>query len=88
MFITRCQIAHLMSEMDLHGGEVISAFDGHPDAWFTQGSGGGRITGPGFVSDTYTYPNRQQATTLWFHDHALGLTRLNVYSGLVSYCIM
>ncbi|MDP2997125.1 MAG: multicopper oxidase [Bryobacterales bacterium] len=69
----------------LHGGEVPSAFDGYPDAWFTQGSGGQRIVGPGFVSDTYTCPNRQQPATLWFHDHALGLTRLNVYSGLAGF---
>lgn len=29
---------------------------------------------------TFTYPNDQPSTTLWYHDHALGMTRLNVYA--------
>jgi spore coat protein A len=33
----------------------------------------------------YFYPNRQQATTLWFHDHVLGITRINVFSGLSAF---
>jgi spore coat protein A, manganese oxidase len=66
----------------LHGAEVLSAFDGNPDSWFTPGAA---ITGPGFVSTTYNYPNQQEATTLWFHDHSLGTTRLNVYSGLAAF---
>ncbi len=32
----------------------------------------------------YTYPNEQQAGYLWFHDHALGITRLNVMMGLAG----
>ena len=66
----------------LHGGEVPSAFDGGPDTWFTPRE---TIKGPGFVSDTYTYVNTQDATTLWYHDHVLGETRLNVYSGLAGF---
>ncbi len=69
----------------LHGGEVPSAFDGGPDAWWTPGKA---IKGPGFVSDTYTYPNEQEATTLWYHDHALGATRLNVYAGLAGFYLL
>jgi spore coat protein A len=69
----------------LHGGEVPSAFDGHPDSWFTPGLA---QTGPGFVTDTYTYPNTQEAATLWFHDHALGMTRLNVYGGLAGFYLL
>jgi spore coat protein A, manganese oxidase len=69
----------------LHGAEVLSAFDGHPDSWFTPDAG---ITGPGFVSTTYEYPNTQEATTLWFHDHSLGTTRLNVYSGLMAFYLI
>jgi spore coat protein A len=65
----------------LHGAEVASAFDGHPDAWFTAGNG---PRGPSFISNVYSYVNTQQAATLWFHDHALGATRLNVYSGLAG----
>ena len=69
----------------LHGAEVLSAFDGHPDAWFTPNSA---ITGRGFVSNTYNYVNSQEATTLWFHDHALGATRLNVYSGMAAFYLI
>jgi len=69
----------------LHGGEVPSAFDGGPDAWWTPGKA---QRGPGFVSDAYTYPNGQEATTLWYHDHALGATRLNVYAGLAGFYLL
>ena len=50
--------------------------DGYPEAWFTNGF---KRTGPFFETQVYHYPNDQQATTLWYHDHALGTTRLNVY---------
>jgi FtsP/CotA-like multicopper oxidase with cupredoxin domain len=66
----------------LHGAEVLSAYDGHPDAWFTPGFA---QKGPGFVSNTYNYVNQQEATTLWFHDHSLGIVRLNVFSGLAGF---
>lgn len=69
----------------LHGGEVPSAFDGHPDAWFTPGLA---QTGPAFVSNVFLYPNQQEATALWFHDHSLGTTRLNVYSGLAGFYLI
>ncbi len=35
--------------------------------------------GPGFA--TFQYPNANRASTIWYHDHALGMTRLNVYAG-------
>ena len=66
----------------LHGAEVPSAFDGGPESWFTPRY---KITGPGYVSNRYVYPNRQEATTLFYHDHALGATRLNVYAGLAGF---
>jgi spore coat protein A, manganese oxidase len=69
----------------LHGGEVPSAFDGHPRAWFTPASA---IIGPGWVSPDYTYPNAQEAATLWYHDHTLGITRLNVYAGLAGFYLL
>ncbi|MBV9173514.1 MAG: multicopper oxidase domain-containing protein [Chloroflexi bacterium] len=71
-----------------HGAEDQSTSDGAPEAWFTNNG----LHGPGYFSLTptaanaavYQYPNRQEATTLWFHDHALGITRINVYSGLTA----
>lgn len=55
----------------LHGARTPSASDGLPEKWFTPGA-----------TAHYFYPNDQQAATLWYHDHALGITRLNVYAGL------
>lgn len=65
----------------LHGGDTAVTFDGLPDDWFTQGL---VQKGPGFVTNTYTYDNRQEAGHLWYHDHALGVTRNNVYMGLAG----
>jgi spore coat protein A, manganese oxidase len=69
----------------LHGGEVPSAYDGNPLSWFTPGAA---IVGSGYVSATYTYPNSQEATTLWYHDHTFGITRLNVYAGLAGFYLL
>jgi len=66
----------------LHGGEVESASDGGPDAWFTPGFG---LRGPGWVSPVYNYPNGQEATSMFYHDHTLGATRLNLYAGLAGF---
>ncbi len=76
----------------LHGGEVSSLFDGGPGQWFTpnglQGAAYATVapTPPG--SAIYHYPNSQEATTLWFHDHALGVTRTNVYGGLAAFYLL
>lgn len=76
----------------LHGGEVPSAFDGGPDSWFTPdgtGPGGtGFYNGPGYLTNVYAYPNEQEATTLFFHDHTLGATRLNLYAGLAAFYLI
>jgi spore coat protein A len=66
----------------LHGGEVPSWSDGGPDAWFTPNGGMG---GNGALTNVYHYPNTQEPATLWIHDHALGLTRVNVYAGLAGF---
>jgi spore coat protein A len=34
------------------------------------------------------YPNDQRATMLWYHDHVMGVTRLNVYAGLAGLWIV
>lgn len=74
----------------LHGGEVPPQLDGGPDSWFTSD---GAYTGHGFYSmdgtsprnySIYRYPNEQQGAPIWFHDHTLGATRLNVYAGLAG----
>jgi spore coat protein A len=42
--------------------------------------------GPG--SATSQYPNSQRATTIWYHDHTLGMTRLNVYAGPAGFYLI
>lgn len=69
----------------LHGGHTESASDGLPEAWFTPNF---TYTGPDWVKATYTYDNSQEAATLWYHDHALGITRLNVYAGLAGFYLL
>lgn len=42
--------------------------------------------GPGFA--TFQYPNIDRASTNWYHDHTLGMTRLNVYAGPAGFFII
>ena len=42
--------------------------------------------GSGFA--TFQYPNENRASTLWYHDHTLGMTRLNVYAGPAGFFIV
>jgi FtsP/CotA-like multicopper oxidase with cupredoxin domain len=37
---------------------------------------------------TFQYPNDQAAATLWYHDHTLGMTRLNVYAGPAGFYLL
>lgn len=69
----------------LHGAEVRSDSDGNPEAWFTAGD---EKTGSAYTQSRYTYPNTQEPTTLWYHDHTLGTTRLNVYAGLAGFYLI
>jgi spore coat protein A len=58
----------------LHGSRSPSESDGLPEKWFRPGG-----------SARYLYPNDQLPATLWYHDHAVGITRLNVYAGLSGF---
>jgi FtsP/CotA-like multicopper oxidase with cupredoxin domain len=51
---------------------------------FTQANNGNTVAGSAF----YSYQNSQPATTLWYHDHALGMTRLNVYAGPAGFWLV
>ena len=46
----------------------------------------GVLWGPGYA--TFQYPNTNLASTLWYHDHTLGITRLNVYAGAAGFFII
>jgi len=69
----------------LHGGRVRPENDGYPEAWFTREF---KNVGTKFLHKIYYYPNCQRPTTLWYHDHALGITRLNVYAGLAGFYLI
>lgn len=61
----------------LHGGHVPAEFDGYPEDTILPGQ-----------SIQYVYPNNQLPATIWYHDHALGITRLNVYLGLAGFYLI
>jgi spore coat protein A len=65
----------------LHGGKTMPESDGHPEAWFTPGFA---QQGPYPNTGIYYYSNDQPSAHLWYHDHALGITRLNVFAGLAG----
>jgi spore coat protein A, manganese oxidase len=55
----------------VHGAKTPPESDGYPEEWFTRGH-----------SAIYHYPCHQDATMLWYHDHTMGIERLNQYAGL------
>lgn len=57
----------------LHGAKTGPESDGYPEDWTVPGK-----------SSLYYYPNQQDSAMLWYHDHALGINRLNVYAGLLG----
>jgi FtsP/CotA-like multicopper oxidase with cupredoxin domain len=63
----------------LHGGVTPSDSDGFPRSWFSKNQ---TRTGETFDGSTFEYFNGQLPTMLWYHDHALGMTRLNLAAGL------
>ena len=78
----------------LHGGFNPWFSDGTPFQWFTPDG----ETGPSFMNvpgtsppkgaANYYYPVDQSARLLWYHDHAVGITRTNAYAGIVSAAII
>ncbi len=55
----------------LHGGRTPAASDGYPEDWVVPGK-----------SLVYHYPNKQDGALLFYHDHTMGINRLNIYAGL------
>ncbi|MFO0956827.1 MAG: hypothetical protein U0800_05085 [Isosphaeraceae bacterium] len=77
----------------LHGGNTVWISDGSMDEWITPAGENTSypkgvsavnvpdMTDPGPGSMTFYYSNQQSARLMWVHDHAAGITRLNVYAG-------
>jgi spore coat protein A len=86
----------------LHGAHTGPESDGYPEAWYlpdatnvpgayaTRGREWAQIGGAPDVAGQaiFRYRNDQPATTLWYHDHALGMTRLNVYAGPAGFYLL
>ena len=88
----------------VHGAHVQPHSDGYPEAWWlpgarTKGIPAGycrRGSHYGQADNTNTVPgsasiryeNTQAASTIWYHDHALGMTRLNVYAGPAGFWLI
>jgi len=75
------KLPEVRTVVHLHGANVKDDSDGHPEAWYTRNF---KEVGPTFTRKVYEYPNSQDSGTLWYHDHAMGITRLNVYAGLAG----
>jgi spore coat protein A len=87
----------------VHGAHVDPHSDGYPEAWWLPAANNipdgyatcGTLfddktgTNPGNLGYAeYYYRQDQPATTLWYHDHALGMTRNNVYAGPAGFWLI
>jgi spore coat protein A len=64
-------LPEVRSVVHLHGGRTPAASDGYPEAWVVPGK-----------SQTCFYPSKQDAALLFYHDHTMGINRLNIYAGM------
>jgi spore coat protein A len=70
-------IPAVRTAVHVHGACVPPESDGYPEDWQTAGQ-----------SLTALYPMQQDAATLWYHDHAMGIERLNQYAGLYGFFLI
>jgi spore coat protein A len=66
-------VPEVRTVVHLHGAKAAPENDGYPETWFVAGE-----------SSLYHYPNQQDPAMLWYHDHAMGITRLNIFAGLLG----
>jgi spore coat protein A len=71
------ELPEVRTAVHVHGACVPPESDGYPEDWQTPGQ-----------SRTSLYPMNQDAATLWYHDHAMGLERLNQYAGLYGFFLI
>jgi FtsP/CotA-like multicopper oxidase with cupredoxin domain len=75
----------------VHGAHVNADSDGNPNAWFTPNflfNGPMYQVSPYGPLGTYRYINTQEAGTIWYHDHAMGTTHLNVNMGMAGFFLI
>lgn len=69
----------------VHGGRNDADFDGNPEYFISTGY---KVRGPRWGDKKYLYGGpdwNDKAGMMWYHDHVLGITRLNVYAGLAGF---
>ena len=54
-------------------GKTPPESDGYPDDWYVPGK-----------SAVFHYPSNQEAAMFWYHDHAMGINRFNIFAGLLG----
>jgi FtsP/CotA-like multicopper oxidase with cupredoxin domain len=87
--VTAADLVYPRTTTHLHGGHVPPGSDGGPESGYRIGAAKDRTDYAGGTGQyTYRYPNDQEATTLWYHDHAVGITRLNVQAGLAGFYLL
>jgi len=64
-------LPQVRSVIHLHGGRTPAASDGYPEEWIVPGK-----------TQTCFYPSQQEAALLFYHDHTMGMNRLNIYAGM------
>jgi spore coat protein A len=70
-------VPDVRSVIHVHGAKTYDIYDGYPENWLLPGD-----------KVLYKYPNEQEPATLWYHDHAIGITRLNIYAGLAGFYLI
>jgi spore coat protein A, manganese oxidase len=70
-------VPDVRAAIHLHGGRTPAASDGYPEDWTLPGQ-----------SQTCHYPSLQHAATLFYHDHTMGINRLNTWAGMMGFCIL
>jgi FtsP/CotA-like multicopper oxidase with cupredoxin domain len=69
--------ANPRTTIHLHGANIEPQSDGYPEDTFMPGQ-----------AYKYNYINNQEAATLWYHDHSLGITSQNVLAGLAGFYLL
>jgi spore coat protein A, manganese oxidase len=70
-------VPEVRAVVHLHGGRTPAESDGYPENW----------TVPGHTQTCF-YPSGQDAALLFYHDHSMGINRLNIYAGLQGFFIV
>ena len=70
-------VPEVRSVIHLHGGRTPADSDGYPEEWIVPGK-----------SQTCFYPSLQHAALLFYHDHTMGINRLNTYAGMMGMFIL